>query len=201
MNNSFLQNHHTVFSKKLNTLMALATPRCTKANQHPISLLESTWYSAKLQAIDFDGIRKKWYPHQKLSQTKNVPCSVDALIFERKGTYLIEFKSETTEQGNLIRKIYDSIMMLIENDTYKYTFDISRKECTYIVVSNDLTSWQQYKINARAYIYKKEPWNESQIKSFYDHWKLCNLEGVLISCFYAMPPDMFEYFVKYERWN
>ncbi len=200
MNNSFLQNHNQDFPNFLETLLVLSARKDPNATPTQNCFLNSTGYAANLQAIDFDKIRQKWYPwYVGVPCHDKVPCTVDALRFERKGTYFIEFKSGDAKTANLVRKIYDSIMMLIENDNL--SFPQSRKICTYIVVSGELDSWEQEKkVLSRSLGYKKEPWNELEIKSKYDHWGLINVEDVLIFRFYAMPPDMFEYFVKYEKW-
>ena len=35
----------------------------------------------------------------------------------------------------------------------------------------------------------------------YDHWCLAPLDGVVVRAAYTMPPDMFDYFVKYKKWK
>lgn len=201
MNNSFLQNHHPDFPNSLDTLMVLSARKDPNATSTQNCFLSSTKNTANLQAIDFDGIRQKWYPyHRQAPQPNNVPCSVDALLFERKGTYLIEFKSGHVEKANLIRKIYDSIMMLIEKDNF--TFDKSRKECTYIVVSNIFKPWDK-RTKALAYSLagKKNPWKELIKRLNYDQLELEKLEDVLVSSSYVMSSELFELFIKFEKWK
>ena len=161
----------------------------------PTHALNAGLRSASLPAVDFDAVKNYYY---KGCGNVNVPCSVDAVTFERDGVYLIEFKCGGADQGQLFRKIYDSLMLLIEYDNY--TFNMARADVHYIVVSAKLPPWSAtMKTLSRACGFCKEPWNRYQ--KYYDHWGLVPLEGVVVNSAYTMPPDMFDYFTKYKRWK
>lgn len=200
MKKKFLQNHHADFKDKLQTFIQISAHNNDENAPDHFCFFTNNEKVANLQAINFDEIREKWYPDHKEPQPNNVPCSVDALLFEEKGIYLIEFKSGHAEKVNLFRKIYDSIMMLIEKD--KLTFEKSRKECTYIVVSNLYEPWDnRTKAIVGSLISKKNPWKELITRLKYDQLELEKLEGVLVSSSYLMPSKLFELFVKYEKWQ
>ena len=148
--------------------------------------------SASLPAVDFDAVKNLYY-----NARGNIPCSVDAATWEHDGVYLVEFKCGGADRAQLVRKIYDSIMLLIEHDNY--TFRQARTEVHYVVVSAELKPWSALqKTLSRACGFMKEPWKN--YRKNYDHWQLEPLEGVIVRSAYTMSPDMFDYFAKYKRW-
>lgn len=158
----------------------------------PMYALGANFKSASLPAVDFDAVKNFYY-----NAAGRVPCSVDAATWERDGVYLVEFKCGGADQSQLFRKIYDSVMLLIEHDNY--TFVKARAEVCYIVVSVELEAWSALrKTLSRACGFMKEPWQA--YRKHYDRWRLAPLEGVIVRSAYTMPPDMFDYFAKYKRW-
>ena len=148
-----------------------------------------------VRCLDFDNIKLHYYPPRPSVHT---PCSVDAVTFEMCGTFLIEFKFKTAKLENITRKIYDSVMLFIEKNGF--TFERARKEFTYIVVSSGLRNWKSSeRALLKAYSYCKNPW--VSLRACYDRWKLESLEGVVVKAAYAMPPDMFEFFVGKMHWR
>jgi len=79
--------------------------------------LDTRYDSASLKCLDFDALKLSLYPPKAGVMT---PCSVDALVFEHTGTYLVEFKFNTAAIENIIRKVYDSVMLLIEHGRYAF---------------------------------------------------------------------------------
>lgn len=158
-------------------------------------VLDDQHKSASLECVDFDAVKLKCYP--PTNPALCTPCSVDALVFERTGTYLIEFKFKKAAQENITRKIYDSVMLLIEHDGY--SFDRARKEISYIVVSTGVEDriHGPKRSLGRGYGYCKEPWKH--YKKLDDHWKLGSLEGVIVKEAYGMHPSTFDYFAKEKR--
>lgn len=196
MNECLLQSHHEDLRLTLTTFFAASARRDDDA-EAPLSdhALAEDMLAAELKAIDFDAVKRKWYPWDRVH---NVPCSVDAVTYEREGTYLVEFKCGKAEIDNVIRKVYDSVLMLMEHDGL--TIRQARTGYTYLVVSNDLTIWNnRLKALSRSLAYCHEPWVRYR-KSF-DQWRLANLEGVVVAKAYAMPPEMFNLFAKVHHWR
>ena len=153
-----------------------------------------------LRGVDFDTIRGKWYPD---IEGKNVPCSVDVLAFQNGKIYFIEFKSG--KLSHLQRKIYDSIMMLVENDNQKYCE--MRQNAIYIVVAPKFKDFQNCnKAIARSTFYMNQcstekPWDNPAFTRLNDSWNLHSLEDVIVAKTYCMPPAMFDDFAKHEGWS
>ena len=198
MSNTFLDSHSSVFRDNIKSLKDLSTPKEHEqihCGKQPV--LDGFPYSETVYGIDFDTVRCKWYPWRS---GINVPCSVDALVFAGENLFLIEFKSGAVEAASLYRKIYDSLIMLLEKDGQD--IKTMRKSVIFIVVATQL---QNYEINsiARSIFYKnpKEPWLESEYKNVFDKWKLKNLEGVVVSKTYCMSPNMFNKFITTYDWS
>lgn len=197
MNPNVIVNHKSIVSAcKLSSFLATSARKlddsCPSPNA-PTHALSANHKSASLPAVDFDAVKNILYHNT----SGNMPCSVDAATWERDGVYLVEFKCGGADRAQLIRKIYDSIMLLIEHDNY--TFRKAREEVHYVVVSAGLKPWSALqKTLSRACGFMQEPW-KSYGKN-YDHWQLSTLEGVIVRSAYTMPPDMFDYFAKYKKW-
>ena len=197
MNPSLMGNHKNIVSAcKLSSFYATSARKPDDGRQCPSApthALSANYKSAALPAIDFDAVKNAYY-----NEGTNVPCSVDAATIERDGLYLVEFKCGDADQAQLFRKIYDSVMLLIEYDSY--SFVKARNEIYYIVVSAKLQPWSaMMRSLSRACGFCKEPWRA--YRKQYDHWCLAPLDGVVVRAAYTMPPDMFDYFVKYKKWK
>lgn len=157
--------------------------------------LDSSGDGANVRCLDFDSVKLHFYPPRPSIHT---PCSVDAVTFERNGTFLIEFKFRTAKLENITRKIYDSIMLFIEKNGYD--FARARDEIVYIVVSTNLERWKSpRRALFKAHSYCRKPWEA--LRKEYDRWRLQSLEGVVVRKAYAMPPDLFDYYVSRMRWK
>lgn len=191
MNKAFLDSHISDFRDNIKTLKELSAPKDSCGNPPVLDAFSC----GKIEGIDFDALRCKWHPWQPGT---NVPCSVDALVLSRKEViYFIEFKSgNTIERANLYRKIYDSVIMLFEHD--KQDLKQMRQSATYIVVATKL----QNKTIAvsRSLLFKARPWIDSRYKEQFNSWDLQKLEGVIVSKAFCMGPNIFDLFVKVERW-
>ena len=186
------------FKRNFKSLMDLSAPDEQEQKtfgKHPV--LEGYPDTGSLKGVDFDTIREIWYPSQP---DKNVPCSVDALIFRNDKIYLVEFKSG--KLAHLERKIYDSIMMLIEHDNQD--FKTLRQTAIYIVVAPKFRdSPNRDKVVLRSTLYSSKvpankPWDNPYFVKLNDRWNLRSLEGVIVAKTYCLPPSMFDEFVKVE---
>ena len=149
--------------------------------------------AAGIKAVDFDTVRKLWFPPDDSSL--NTPCSVDALFYSDSKVYMIEFK--VGQPRNLLRKVYDSALMLIEKDGVEVPQ--LRQNYIYIVVSSNIRKGER--VLARGYEYTSTPWEKNTFDNELKQWHLKNIDGVVVSKVYVMPPDMFDDFVKTEQWN
>ena len=188
------------FKENFKLLMDLSAPdeqEQKKYGKRPV--LEGYPDTGSLLGVDFDTIREIWYPSQT---DKNVPCSVDALIFRNGRIYLVEFKSG--KLTHLERKIYDSIMMLIEHDNQD--FKTLRKTAIYIVVApkfDDSKNCEKAILRSTYYgseVPANKPWENPYFAKMRDKCNLRSLEGVIVAKTHCFPPSMFDEFVKAEGW-
>lgn len=87
---------------------------------------------SKVTVIDFDKLSK---PYSRNKGWSNVPCTNDALYVGSNDWCFIEFKNGSVDKSEIYRKIYDSIILLIEMG-FISDFDFSRKSINYILVYN-----------------------------------------------------------------
>ena len=190
MNRSELNSHSREFRKYLSTFYATSK---SKPDDKMTSVKYCISEDIKLEAVDFDAVQRDWYK-VKRANGENVPCSVDAMYFNEGKIYAVEFKSGTNvESVNLVRKIYDTVMALIEKD--KQDIKTCRSKVEYLVVAEQEKSNQKI-VTARAVSYTAQPWNNR----IWDRWKLYNLEKVIVSKTYVIPPSHFLRFAKSKHW-
>lgn len=104
---------------------------------------------SNLTVIDFDKIPNEYGKRKKISS----PKSNDALyIDDNNNWYFIEFKNGQIEKGEIYRKIYDSLIMLIEMNIAP-NFDFFRSHAQYILVYNSKKSANAPLSEARNFIY------------------------------------------------
>ena len=86
-----------------------------------------------LKVIHFDKIPQEYSCKRGL---RNLPKSNDALYIDIYGKwYFIEFKNGSVEKDDIYRKLYDSLIMLMECGIIP-DFDFIRKNIRYILVYN-----------------------------------------------------------------
>lgn len=199
MNSAELSKRALVFrdATLMSTLRQTSARKPDDANDCQMEpyAFDSQYSSSGIACLDFDALKLALYPPCPRAMT---PCSADALIFEHNGTFLIEFKFLKTEIENITRKAYDSVMLMIEHGGY--TFDQSRKEISYLVVSTGIVNRMDDKHRAlwRGLAYCREPWKK--FRNSDDHWKVASLEGVIVKEAYCMHPATFDYYVKLKHW-
>lgn len=191
MNRTELNNHAREFRKHLSTFYETSKSK-------PDDKLSTVKYcipsDIQLEAVDFDAVQRDWYKVQRANGEK-VPCSVDAMYFTEGKIYAVEFKSGiNVEAANLIRKIYDTVMALIEKD--EQDIATCRSKVEYIVVAEHRKSSQEI-VNTRVAGYMSKPWDAH----IWDRWKLYNLENVILSRAYVIPPELFSRFAMNKHWS
>lgn len=87
---------------------------------------------SKITVVNFDRIPNIY---SKGKGWKGVPNSNDALYVDDNKWYFIEFKNGEVVKTNVYRKIYDSLIMLIELGIIP-DFEFARKNMIYILVYN-----------------------------------------------------------------
>lgn len=112
-----------VLSKYKSTLK-----KVSKDTTKGVSMCESD-----ITVINFDKIPNEY---AKLKKFPTVPQSNDALYVDEGNIwYFIEFKNGEVKKGDIYRKIYDSLVMLIEMG-YIADLNFSRSNINYILVYN-----------------------------------------------------------------
>ena len=139
---------------------------------------------SSIEVIDFDKIPKEF---SRGKGWKGVPKSSDALYIDSSSWTFIEFKNGNIEKSDVHRKIYDSIIMLLELKILP-DFDYVRKNIRYILVYNKerygrqkpsgLTTFQKY-VQDRA---------EEELRLF----ELDKLNDYLLAEVHTYTPEEFE---------
>lgn len=148
----------------------------------------------RIEAIDFDAVQREWYADSRANGEK-APCSVDAMYFADGRTYAVEFKSGTNVSTvNLIRKIYDTAIALVEKESF--TIQNCREKIVYVVVAPPADASPD-RVNRRVATYCSRPWETHA----WDRWQLYNLENVIVSKVYVIPPGLFQQFARDKHWT
>ncbi len=125
MTEDIMNNLPDVFKDHVCTLKKASLDTCNK-----LSMCESS-----LSVIHYDKIPNEYCRGKGWSF---VPKSNDALYICKNGYwYFIEFKNGSIDKSDLYRKLYDSIIMLIDLNVIP-NFDFSRDKIIYILVYNSI---------------------------------------------------------------
>lgn len=112
-----------LFKDKLCTLKKASWDKSKK-----VSMCDS-----RIKVINFDNISKVY---SKTKGLPSIPTSNDALYIDRNDKwYFIEFKNGSVDKSNIYRKLYDSLIILIELEIIP-NIDFVRKNVHYILVYN-----------------------------------------------------------------
>lgn len=107
-----------------------------------------------IPVFDFDRI-KDWYTHNFLKGVSLTPASNDALFVSEKRIIFLEFKNgkiDGIENNEIYRKIYDSLLMLLDQKMecsqfikgFESDISFSRKHIEYVLVYNQ-EKYNKYK--------------------------------------------------------
>lgn len=92
-----------------------------------------TMSDSKIKVVNFDKIPKEYSKGRSWS---NMPSSNDALYITVDGKwYFIEFKNGSVEKASIYRKLYDSIIMMIDMGIMP-DFQFARESVHYILIYN-----------------------------------------------------------------
>ena len=137
--------------------------------------------NSMIEVMDFDKIpneysRGKGWP--------GVPKSNDALYIDSSSWTFIEFKNGSVDKVDIYRKIYDSIIMLVELEVVP-DFDFVRRNFRYILVCKK----DRFTSPSRTEIYG---YGERRAKSETVLFELDKLKGYLLSEVHTYSPEEFE---------
>lgn len=153
-------------------------------------------HAALLQAVNFDKVKENWYQERFPNQVK----SCDALYYHDDNYYLLEFKTGKVNGLDVFRKIYDSIIGLMEHK--KLTLDECRRQLNVILIANHAENSPNAPLD--NHLQKQSQWEYSMDKSFLEKLKdndIRRLTNYLVKWAYRMTPDVFETFVHEKRWR
>lgn len=153
-------------------------------------------HSALLQAVNFDKVKEEWYQFRFHDQVK----SCDALCYHGGDYYLLEFKTGEVNGLDVFRKIYDSIIGLMEHG--KLTLDECRRLLSVILIANDAEKSPNAPLKSHLQI--RTDWNYTMDKAFLKKLSpndIRRLTNYLVKWAYRMTPDEFEAFVQEKGWS
>lgn len=112
----------------------MKTHICTLRKSSMDSTNNTPMCESDIKVVNFDKIPKEY---SRKKGFKTLPKSNDALYIDDQGKwYFIEFKNGTIEKDDIYRKLYDSLIMLMEWGVIS-NFDFCRKTIHYILVYNE----------------------------------------------------------------
>lgn len=150
---------------------------------------------SSIKVIHFDKIPSEY---SRGKTWKYMPKSNDALYIGSDGFwYFIEFKNGGVDKSDVYRKLYDSLIMLVELEIIP-DFDFARKFIKYILVYNSEKYPNIQKSDSRdaafSYLLRLA---QSEVKLF----DLKNFEGYLINEVHTYSKELFHerFIVRMER--
>lgn len=124
---------------------------------------------SELEVVDFDEIPKEY------ARGREYPCvpkSNDVLYIDKnENWYFVEFKNGKIDKSDIYRKLYDSIIMLMELNIIP-DFDFLRTRTQYILVYNSDKYPYVPKSEALESIYSHHLKQADSEKKMFDIWKL-----------------------------
>lgn len=139
----------------------------------PESSSVANFVALNLDEIKADCCRKHGYPLGGLS--------ADAFLSQGDDVYLIEFKTSNIGDGEWFRKIYDSVILLVELGVL--TFDDCRRRLNFILVQRNAES-------RTGGNYASDPDRDARF-----------LEGLILKKVERLSPERFEEYVNNKGWR
>lgn len=169
------------------------------ANDQGERCLNAQLSCASLEAVWFDKVKEDWYNKQYFHQVR----SADALYKHGNRYYLIEFKTGKPENLDIHRKLYDSIIGLLEHRVL--SLSDCRENLQYIVVSLKYDRFPQHGEMMDHFNFGvSEPWEYSVTRQNLNAWDkndVRKLSGFLVNKVYKLCPADFETFVCNRNWS
>ena len=124
INDCALMKNIPILAKYLTTLQE------TSKDNHNNTAIYMT--NSNLEVVNFDLVKNEYCKNLGLD---NVASSVDALFFKEENIYFIEFKNGRIEKNEVVKKMYDSLLMF--SDISQKDISYFRKHLHFILVYND----------------------------------------------------------------
>lgn len=177
----------------IETLEALAQ------NDDGKTCVDSSLSCHSLTAVDFDDVKEVWYNLRLFHQVR----SADAFYKNGDRYYLIEFKTGKPDNFDLHRKLYDSVIGLMENAVL--SLDECRDKLQYLIVSLRYTPYPCHsEMLAHFDAGDDEPWEYEVSKTTLKEWgdkDIRKLSGFLVEKIYKLSPVDFDKFVTNRKWS
>ncbi len=164
-------------------------------------------HASTITAVEFDKVQAKLYAPM-LGRTLHLPASVDALYYSGNMIYGIEFKTGSVNHTEIVRKIYDSAICLVEHCKGKLTQ--LRESFEVIVVASKLEIMHeeaQRNTKARHGTANVVIGRSRKFQVFQrigegatSLWGLDKIEGVIVHRVYTISPEDFEEFCMRHDW-
>jgi len=154
--------------------------KASKDKNNGIFMTES-----KIQVVDFDKVPDKYSKVKKIS---SIPKSNDALYIKGNRWYFIEFKNGSIDKADIYRKIYDSLIMLVEMEIIE-NFEFSRENINYILVYNSDKYGKAQKSEAREEINNYIEKLAKDEEKLFEVWKF---EGYLFKATHTYTKELFQ---------
>ena len=189
-----------ICSQNIKTFHELSSSKRTDQNNPEIFAVQEDSTAGNIPAIDLDALKNIW---SKLSTKayKKTPCSADAMYCKNGSIFLIEFK--TGKLTHALRKVYDSILMLIEN--FHVSVKQIRENVTYIVVASKFSPKTDCdeSISRASQLLSPQPWKDSALlhQNDINRMDLANLDGAIVTNVYGLSPEEFDNLVIQENWT
>lgn len=169
------------------------------ANDQGARCLDASLGCSALDAVSFDRVKEDWYNARFFHQVR----SADALYKHGERYYLIEFKTGKPENMDLHRKLYDSVIGLMENGVLALAD--CRTKLQYVIVS---LHYKPCDCHAEMLDHFEaadtEPWDYEVTKAALDSWDnndIKKLTGFLVEKIYKLCPSDFERFAANRNWS
>jgi hypothetical protein len=138
-----------------------------------------------LPVISFDKFPPEYAKRHQCSQ----PKSNDGLYIDQSGWHFVEFKNGSIDKYDLFRKVYDSIIMLMDDGVIA-NFNFCRTRVTYTLVYNQN---QAQNVKARnAALEKNNQYLANRAKREIKLYNVGELEGYLFRETHTYTPEEFE---------
>lgn len=155
-------------------------------------------YSASLKAINYDTIKRAWYEKDFPHQVK----SCDALYADGRKLYLIEFKTGKPKNFDIHRKIYDSIIALVEHGVLSW--QECREHVQYLIVSKRYESPEPDSLLAYLEVELREPWDyvaDRQTREMWNEHDIRKLTSFLFEKAFKLSLQDFDLFAQRRHWS
>lgn len=172
-----------VFRKSLAELSATKS-KFTEDKKYCIGLTSSV---GMVQALDFDAVKEHWRDGRFVFKGK----SADALIVDGTEYYLIEFKTGGIAVDDLLRKVYDSAMALVEYNVL--TWDQCKQHLTFVLVGTEVET-------RLAHLRKKTVADYMNPSYSSVNQDPRTIVGQVVKCFQIYTPAEFEAFAAEKQW-